>query len=366
MFDEKHYVPVLKWKKGERNALKHLHRKQDITPLLEIQSPDKNKTIEDHLSGFQQSIEESWSKEDPIFVDVDSLYSSVENDTFIDGDVHPLKYIVSSVEMAGTHCIPVYSFYRYNTEEQYDIVLKELIDQYKRGLCIRLTPDDLSDLQTLSSDITDELEYFGLTEENVDIILDFKDISTRSVDQVVDELIQILLNFPKLNSWRTITFCGTSFPVQLSKKVPTKNNGSIPRVEWLTYQRLLKLNLARIPSFGDYTITNPMTSTDFDQRIMDMAPAIKYTTKSEFLIYRGSGVKASGEGFGQTKALAQDVISNPAYMGAAFSYGDNFIYERATNPESSRGNPTSWVTVNVNHHLEYVASQLSSSLVVSI
>lgn len=353
---------------GERNALKHVSgsRKESLTPLLEIQPPN-DKTLDEHLLNFERQIKECWGKSEPIFVDIDHIYSSdiVSEETMLQSGEHPVEYIAKAVENAGTKCIPVFSFIRYNINQTYNDALKKVNETYSRGICLRITAEELVDLNDLKTSLDIFLEEFYLNQQSVDIILDFQDISTQNEQQLHNELVRVLLHFPYILKWRTLTFCSTSFPVQLSKKVATKSNGTLPRTEWKVYKQLSSLNIARIPSFGDYTVVNPQTTTDFDPSYMDMAPTIKYTITEEFLIFRGSGVKASGKGFAQTHTLAQDVVAHSEYLGKTFSHGDEFIHERATNSSSSKGNATSWVTVNVNHHLELVASHFSSSHVVS-
>lgn len=58
MFDERHYVPILKWKRGEQVGLELISdtAKEILTPLIEIVPPpyDYNndrpaKTMDEHL-----------------------------------------------------------------------------------------------------------------------------------------------------------------------------------------------------------------------------------------------------------------------------------------------------------------------------
>jgi hypothetical protein len=65
-----HYVPILKSKAAELNALSHLTplEKTKVTPLIEIQ-PDQVSTQE-KLENFAKKLVHSFSSTDPVFIDV--------------------------------------------------------------------------------------------------------------------------------------------------------------------------------------------------------------------------------------------------------------------------------------------------------
>ena len=86
MFDSKHYVPILKWKRAEQGALKALEEKhkKNITPLIQFVMPrtkpeeqlaDIIKRFEGQLAEVSAKIIEVWGYS-PIFVDVSLLYST--------------------------------------------------------------------------------------------------------------------------------------------------------------------------------------------------------------------------------------------------------------------------------------------------
>ena len=365
MFDQNHYVPILKWKMGERNGLKNVTKpsKMRITPLLEIQPFTKaNKTLEQNIKDLSKQVKESWDIDKPIFVDIDSLYidGGVDPNALTSNGIHSVEAIIDSIESEGVSVIPVYSFFRYNIGNNYQDGVKKSVQKHQNGLCLRLTNEDFESMKDLITNLKQVLINFSLSPDQIDIILDFGDISHQNNSQISSLYLNVILNFPDINLWRTFTICSTSFPSQLRKKVATRTNGELPRAEWGIYQELLQKNISRLPSFGDYTIVNPAVPVDFDPTYMDMAPTIKYTIKDKFLIFRGAVVKASGQGFGQVGKIAKDVVTHKEYLGAKFSYGDQFIDNCANVPNSPTGNATSWVTINVNHHLELTASHFSN------
>ncbi|MEB9946749.1 beta family protein [Bacillus cereus] len=359
MTNQNHYVPILKWKMGEKNALKQvtIPSKERMTPLIEIQPPQL-KTVNQHLENIGKHIKTCWNMNSPILIDVDQLYSDGTDKNILMSDgSSPIEFIFNSIFQEGSTAIPVYGFYLFNDSQYYENEIKKIAQLYNTGICLRLTQNDLADLSTLTTNLHELQQDFHLTRDKIDIILDFEDISNQE-DTILSKLTNILLNFPNIHDWRMLTVCSTSFPSELSKKVATKTQGKLPRIEWQLYLAINKINLARIPTYGDYTVVNPQMVTDFDPSYMDVAATIKYTTNDNFLIFRGSGLKSNG--YQQYRSLATDIVNHQKYKGRSFSFGDNYIYECAHSPNSNTGNLTTWVTNNVNHHLELVVQSLST------
>ena len=59
----------------------------------------------------------------------------------------------------------------------------------------------------------------------------------------------------------------------------------------------------------------------------------------------------------QYHELAQRVVDSSVYIGRDHSFGDDYAW-RCAYMEVSSGNLGTWVEVDMNHHLVYVAAQL--------
>src|SRR5882724_8756793 len=111
MFDHAHYVPILKGKEGEYQALRELTPaiRNGLTPLIEpipipydFANEVPAKTVDQHLGNFISKIEASWGL-DPIFFDLDWI---PDLERMADGR-HPLKFIFDAARAAGSQAIPV-------------------------------------------------------------------------------------------------------------------------------------------------------------------------------------------------------------------------------------------------------------------
>lgn len=100
MFNESHYVPIIKWKRGEQKALELLDSKykKKFTPLIEIvpipydfAEERPSKTVDEHLKDIGKQLSNSWGNNMPIFLD---LYWLDDSERMSNGD-NPLKYILT-------------------------------------------------------------------------------------------------------------------------------------------------------------------------------------------------------------------------------------------------------------------------------
>lgn len=362
MFNHDQYVPILKWKRGERTALEQLEPayKTKMTPLIEVQPVPFNhalgvfsKSIDEHLEKIGKTVKAAWNQEKPVFVDVFSLYNNedFEDDTLQTGQ-HPIEFVIDDIETNGIPAIPVTGIYRH---DPFHSSIKSIIKKYNRGVCLRLEESDFSDIPSLKQSIDDLLNYLVIEKDLVDIVLDYKQIIPQQQQQHINNVALTLVQLPYLQEWRTLTLASTAYPKNLGQ-ISTNSNGTLPRTEWNVYQSLRGYGLARQPAFGDYNISHP-DFVNLDPRVINMAAGIKYTAGNEFLIFRGKGIKNNG--FSQMVQICQSVINHKRYKGNNFSFGDQYIYDCAHQTVTT-GNPEKWVIVGVNHHLSVVSNDLSN------
>src|SRR6266404_7930942 len=114
IFGPKHYVPILKWKRAEQNALQALKDKDKelMTPLIQFVMPkakskdSPEKQFESVIANFRekipllpQQILKAWGMA-PIFIDFSLLYTTALK-------VEAIKNITVSGHALGIHFIPV-------------------------------------------------------------------------------------------------------------------------------------------------------------------------------------------------------------------------------------------------------------------
>ncbi|WP_019123993.1 beta family protein [Brevibacillus massiliensis] len=362
MFDYKHYVPVLKWKRGEQKALEFLAQplKQNMTPLLEIppisydEDEDRPSKLGANLNGIGKEVAQAWNSPTPVFIDCIQL--EIDEQLSMSNGQHFLEYIIHDIENNGTKAIPVANVAHY---DPFFDALKNVNNHYGRGFCLRVKRSELNDLNTLTTHIDRLLPFMGLTPKDVDLVLDYDFLGGDTSSTAYSQSILNIIQFPHLTQWRTFSIIGTSMPAILRMRPNTTMD--IDRIEWNVYEQIIKFKngLGRVPTFGDYTINNP-TYGDFDPSYMQVAATIRYTVRDKFLIFRGMTTRGPG-GFQQYISLARDVISHPDYSGAGYSYGDQYIFDCAHQQNGvGTGSHETWRRATVNHHLTLVINELAN------
>jgi len=359
MFNSKHYVPILKWKRAEQGALKALseEHKKRITPLIQFVMPKQgpNEELDDVIKKFEellplipQKILEVWGN-DPIFIDFSLLFTTPLK-------VKSLNAILRGGRKLGAAFIPVVHL---NDDPQIKKAACVMAKESGSGICLRLICPDLIELTDLHQKITELLSNAGLAEKDFDLLVDIKE--TEENGEKYAKYLNLSQRIPNLHKWRTFTFAAGAFPQDLSGcKIDEEN--LVSRSDWNNWKAHAGIkNLKRKPAFADYTIQHPIykEATQF----FHPTSSIKYTLDNAWLIMKGKKQK-----FEMYLASAAELVKDTRYYGEDFSDGDKFIKEKADhfrvyikNPAiKGTGSTETWLRAGINHHLVLVADQVAN------
>jgi len=180
MFNHTHYVPILRWKRGERIALENLraqHRRK-MTPLLEVVPKDFAPNREGIprapnrvLAQKADEVRTCWGR-DPFFLDLQLLQPPLAGAK----QAHPLVVFGEEARARQLRLVPVTGLTRSPT---YQSAVASLVKTDNQGACIRVTPKDIQcatfprDLQRLLSDLRIE-------PTQVDLLVDYGVIDNSS------------------------------------------------------------------------------------------------------------------------------------------------------------------------------------------
>lgn len=363
MFGFKHYVPILKWKRAEQNALGALSdaQKRDITPLIQFVMPKPKSSdspqrqfdsvmekFREKMPQLSQQILKSWGS-GPIFFDVSLLYTT------------PLKAecvqtVITSGHRLGMGLIPVLHL---DDDTELRDAIQRSAQKYSSGICLRLIPHDLDDTARLNGKIKRFLKWSALAEADVDLLVDTKEIKDDGLYAAYVSASQGIYNLPL---WRTFIFASGAFPEDLMQcKIDEEN--LIPRVDWRNWlDQLRGKHLVRKPAFADYTIQHPIYKET--SQFFHPTTSIRYALNDAWLIMKGR--KQRFELYlANAKLLADD---RRKFFGDTFSYGDEYIAEKAKHYAVYIKNPTvkgtgsteTWLTAGINHHLALTAHQIAN------
>ena len=76
---------------------------------------------------------------------------------------------------------------------------------------------------------------------------------------------------------------------------------------------------------------------------------------SQSFVVRGHNLTKPPKGK-QYYLLAAKVVNSPYYEGANFSWGDSKILDCSN--QKCIGNSTNWISIDTNHHIEYVLKEV--------
>jgi hypothetical protein len=355
--EKRRYIPCLRWKLGEYQAVLRLSpkAKSSINPIIEIpeigfdfETRQEKKSIDDHLEPFAKRVKQKWGSAN-FFVD----FRLIDINARLVNGIHPVSFVLDDMRDKKLNAIPVV---RFALDAESRRAVRDGVEIDGRGVCLRVGLTDLARTET-SSFIERSLESCSVKVEESDFIIDLEAPNFEPMDLFADILERIIHNLPHLDQWRSFGILGTSFPSTMAEV--GMGSTILPRNEWLLYEmliaRLAKRGL-RVPSFGDYVINHPKL-IQMDMRRIKPSASVRYTIKDAWLIEKGKNVRDNG--YGQYQELCKSIVESKYYSGHSFSYGDDYIYQCAMG-KAKTGNLTTWRLVGTNHHIEKIISSFAN------
>ncbi|MGO9777636.1 MAG: beta family protein [Terracidiphilus sp.] len=353
MFQHNHYVPVLKWKMGEYQALSRLsdQAKGRITPLLEIppvgydfEAREDRESLSSHLGDFGRRLRSKWQSRQ-CFVDLKYVPAKER----LAGQ-HPVDFVFGQTRDEGLTAVPVVSL---SSDKPFLRAVSKVVQTDQHGAALRITRPDF-DKDAMETEIDDCLSAVGVRITDADLIVDLDTPDYVPIRAFVRNLMIMYEMIPTPNRWRTLTIVGSSYP----KSVSDLESRFVTRYHWLAYKAFVSAlgRDSRIPTFGDYAAA-PLDPPNLDMRMIKPLAKLRYTKDDEWYIAVGSNVRTNG--FGQYRDMCAELIRQPFFSGNDFSDADRYIYECAKGTEKT-GNLSTWVWVATNRHLTKVVYDLAN------
>lgn len=365
----KNYIPVLRWKKAERDALATLDVKirENITPLFELIMPapkldkgDYTKILSDSKAVLQNNLPSTTGElnkccpiDSSAFVDVHLIDGDLRADTLkqiLDGS--PLS---QATLIPVTHIIPVVST---DADMSTRKVAVDYATSSDNGLCIRIDRYNLND-KDLGKVISDFVVQNRLDISKTDLLIDLGIVNES--DDAKNVSAQ-LAKLPALNDWRTVILSGGAFPRDLSD-LEAFSDHDISRLEWQLWNSVREAlkSTATDLAFSDYTIQHPVYYGQIPGAIP--SASIRYALEDNWKIMRGTALNnPKSVGFDQYPEQAKLLVNaSGIFKGKDYSRGDDYMLEKSQDNPNGTGNPMTWLRAGINHHLTLVIKQLSTS-----
>lgn len=345
MFSYQHYVPILRWKRGERIALRNVAEpdRKWITPLIEFLPkdfpPDDDRSVIKKIGEVQDS-----SNGTRLFVDFLNVPNVGE---IFNGNGMMMNFFRQAVRK-DLNVIPVTGVER---SAHYQTAVAASLAGDTGELCFRIRLRDIFE-KSFVQELGNLMTYLHVGAKNTHLIVD-----CGTLTDTCPHLEVICERLPYLDEWRTFTFSSGYFPRDL-RDFEKNRQHTLERKDWLKWRNESRDLSGRRPSFSDYTVqygsyVEPPGRARF-------SASIRYTSAEYWVIMRGEDVFSDdGPGFDQWPANAQLLTERSEFCGEGFSYGDKYIYEMGMHKRSN-GNAETWIRAGINHHLVFAARQIAS------
>ena len=359
------YTPFFHAKDGEFTALRHSSKEQRAVtlPLFEIgrftekkrqqaRFKDDTAPICSYLSGLVNSICDVFPS-GPVMVDTFSWQLEETTET---GEV-PVAFAINALLERDRAVVPVVGLDRWESPE-YQLALKSLDPEDFSAWSIRLDSadiEDAADSKHFLDRMEEVLQGLGLTTKQVGVLLDFGDVTGKTIEQIEEQAVRVL-NLLGPSGYRFFSMVGCSMPPSINLAVQNPNSeGAIARKEMLAWRNVRSANPALPIAYGDYGVRGP-TSSDIQNPHIN--GKIRYSFQNAFFVARGQSVqKDDGT---QMYRLANIVASSAHYLGPNFSWGDSELYRRAVREKNvGPGNPNNWIMFDTSHHLAWVVLEVA-------
>ena len=198
-FDYNHYVPCLRWKMGEYQAVWRLTdtTKKMFTPLIQIpelgwdfENKTKAQTIDEHLAPFAKRVYAKWGRQ-PCFVDLNLIAPSER----MENGIHPVRFIFDDLRAINSQAIPVTALHR---DKAYQTEVKRVLSKDGSGACLRV-PIELSAKSTFKTEIDSLLSTLEIKPSDCDFILDLGSPNFVPLEGFLMVIQNIVSVFPYLN-----------------------------------------------------------------------------------------------------------------------------------------------------------------------
>lgn len=348
-FGYKHYVPVLKIKRGEKKALRLISPSnfQNITPLLEIveRTGPNAKSIDDHLNTAFKDLADSVRPYPRCFIDVHEIES---DGSAAAGEVFR-RALVEGIIFTPVTCL------------NQNVAFAAAMSNRKNGLALRIYRNNF-EASGLATNIQHFLTQNHLTPQEIDLIVDLGPVDTMISIGIIDLTKAFLAEVPFQDLWKTFTVSACAFPSSM-KVVERSSDIFIERSDWTAWFEGLYNNHRgnRIPTYSDCAIQHTEGVEGFDPIKMKASAAVRYAALNSWLLIKGVGTRTSLPSTQFPKLARQLVYGqlNSRFYGVDHCHGCLSI-KASADGAPKLGSPEAWRMIGTIHHITTVVNDLAA------
>lgn len=353
------YFPILKALAAEFTALKETKAStaNRIVPLFEIPKVPDRKAYRESPTPKVEHINNTCEEIGNLWTGKHAMFDTFQWDpaTTVENGEHVISYAYNALKMRDVKAVPVIGYDRWDIQD-YQMSLKSVSQIHPGVFCLRLDHtafEDSAEPDFFIDNLENILSTININPMNCHVLLDFEDVTQISAIDLFskfDSLFNLLHQF----RFKSYSIAGCSLPKSIDLAVKEKYScGSVMRKEMLLWKNVRKQHSQFPIFFGDYSVRGPNTA---ERAFGNTNGKIRYTTNMEYFIARGQSMSLPPKGE-QMWGLSQAVIDSGHYLEPSFSWGDAEILR--CSQQEFKGSASSWVSIDTNHHLEYVVAEIT-------
>lgn len=350
------YVPALRWRLGEYQALTKLASdvKDRIVPLITIPDVEFDfehgrlkKTVHEHVHPFVLRYHKKWGGR-PAWV---ALTSSIAAGR-MNGGEHVFDYVFDGLGSYDELAIPALPL---DADRATVAAVRRTAKRDGQGVGAIVRLEDLM-VGGVEAKVVSLARQSGVFLAEMDVVIDLRAPNFEPYGLFAGALWQAMSQLGDLGRFRNVVLLSTAIPE--SFRMIAKGTDELPRHDWLFYRAFLQRIPAEIrrPNYGDYTIVHP-NFTALDMRMVRAAAKLIYTKSKSWGTRKGGAFRDNPS---QMRGHCAEIIQNShfEFRGGGYSYGDKYIEGCAVGVEST-SNLTRWKDVGINHHMTMVVRDLA-------
>jgi len=336
------YLPILKWKQGERIALRNLKGDQwdGVVPLIELQPiaaapnfPSLQAALPDYLDRIAKDLAKALPEGKACAIDTRYVSTGYPKQA-------QLLYAVSLrlAKLTDRKILPLITSALVQSEAAQ---LERIAERFDESIVRIDAPSvDVAQVRPIIQLVKDAFKKGA-----VHVVVDQFSLVGKD-SKVMATAIKPYLDEAVVSKSASVTIAGGSFPVNLIGF--KQGTFDIERVEWKVWKQIRKGGAYADVRYADYCVTHPALSPEMDPTQMNPSVAIRYAADGHWRLFKAGGFKKGTPN--QYMALCQLLLSDAVYTDPTYSYGDQ-CYADAASAKLGNGNPSSWRRDATNHHL---------------
>lgn len=344
------YIPFLKAKRGEFNAMGELASKvkRAICPFFDFPRRKEDYDSDDYADKAQsiaRSLKKHWGSEAEFYFDDLDIGQKLK----VNGEE---KYAYMLGELQSLHVIPVVGLSR--TMHNASVVQLKRDSEIDSGtVAFRVEKADFEDFDVVKDQIEDDLGDVFTEFDEIDLILDCRVCNGLEVSLTAQQIAAFANKFSKSYDVRRVIIAGSSIPASLGDLAKPNSAGTVTRRELAIISKARDLANVDVVA-GDYTTVSPFYSdADFDPRLFQKvtAPRLIYSFNHSHYIARGVSLESGGQA--QYVGLTTALCGQGFFRGRGYSTGEDYFDDKRRRIGNNATNGTV-VTPSVVAHISYM------------